>query len=179
MQKKKAKNIALAALFLALGMVLPLFSMQIKEIGDTLLPMHLPVLLCGFLLGGRWGFTVGLLLPLLRSVVFARPVMYPNALWMALELATYGLVAGVLYKRSQKTPKDRYAILLCAMLAGRIVWGAAKSLLLGLGGKAFTISAFFAEGFLDAIPGIILQLILIPLILDIVEKRERTREEMT
>ena len=85
-------------MFLALSFVLPFFTMQINEIGDMLCPMHIPVILCGYLCGGPWGLVVGIIAPLLRSLVMTMPVMYPTAICMAFELGTYGLTAGLLYK---------------------------------------------------------------------------------
>ena len=167
---KNLKKLTLAAMFLAIGIVLPLFTMQIKEIGDTLLPMHIPVLLCGILCGGQYGFAVGLMLPFVRSFLFSMPPFYPNAVWMAAELATYGLVVGVLYNKLKiKEIARTYVSLLTAMLAGRIVWGIAKTLLLFGTAKAFTFAAFITGGFIDALPGIILQLLLIPIIVKIVD----------
>ncbi len=157
--KKQIEKLILAAIFLALGMVLPLLTSQIKEIGDSLLPMHFAVLLCGFFCGPRYGIGVGLVLPFLRSAVFSMPPLYPNALWMSLELATYGVVSGVLYPKRGVWPA-----LIIAMFSGRVVWGVAKALLLGMGDQTFTFPAFILGGFIDAMPGIILQLILIPLL---------------
>ena len=170
--KQSVRHIVLAALFLSIGLVLPWLTGQLKEIGDTLLPMHIPVLLCGLLCGWRYGALVGLALPPLRGVLFGMPPLYPNAIWMAAELATYGLVIGLVYARlSAKNSKGVYLSLLSAMVAGRIVWGAAKAVLLGLGGKVFTLSMFIAGGFVDAVPGILLQLALIPVIVSLVQKR--------
>ena len=169
---KKTKNLVLAAMFLALGILLPFFTGQIKEIGDTLLPMHIPTMLCGLLCGPVYGLTVGLLMPVLRGVMFSMPPLYPNAVWMALELATYGFVIGLLYRRKRKPNIGYlYACLGSAMIAGRLVWGAAKAVLLGVAGKTFTIEAFVAGGLLDAWPGIVLQLVLIPAIMALVEHR--------
>ena len=171
MKKEKTylNKLILSAIFLALGMVLPLLSAQVKEIGDSLLPMHIPVMLCGFICGARYGFLVGFSLPFLRSAIFSMPPMYPNAVWMAAELAIYGCVTGFLYaKSSNKSIKRVYFCLVSAMISGRFVWGAAKTILLGLSGKTFTLSAFIVGGIVDAIPGIILQLILIPIILSVV-----------
>jgi uncharacterized membrane protein len=84
-------------MFLALGIVLPFLTGQIKEIGDTLLPMHIPVMLCGLICGGKYGFAVGLVLPFLRSATVGMPPIYPNAVWMSAELATYGFMIGFLY----------------------------------------------------------------------------------
>lgn len=169
---KKINKIVLASMFLSIGFILPLFTSQIKEIGDTLLPMHIPVMLCGLICGANYGLIIGLILPFLRSVVFSMPPIYPNAVWMALELATYGFVIGFLYSRIRdKGLKSVYISLLSAMLIGRIVWGISKALLLGLGGKTFTLALFVSGGFIDALPGILLQLILIPTIMQIIKRK--------
>ena len=168
----KHKNLILSALFLALGAVLPLFTAQIKEIGDTLLPMHIPVLLCGLLCGPKYGLLVGVVLPFFRGVVFGMPPLYPNALWMAIELATYGGVIGILYKKiGQQSVLSLYACLLSAMVAGRITWGITKALLLGITDKPFTWEAFFVGGVVDALPGIIIQLVLIPTVMLLIQKK--------
>lgn len=164
--KTNIQKISLSAMFLALGAVLPFLTGQIKEIGDTLLPMHFAVMLCGLVCGGKCGFAVGLMLPFLRSFAFGMPPLFPNAVWMSLELATYGLTAGFLYFSIFKNKKAGVHIsLIISMLCGRIVWGVAKALLLGMTGKAFTFYAFLTEGFADALPGILIQIILIPLII--------------
>lgn len=164
--KKSTKNLALAAMFLALGMVLPFLTGQIRQIGNMLLPMHIPVLLCGLICGWQYGAAVGLIVPLLRSVTFGMPPLYPVAIAMAFELMTYGFVSGFLYERSRwQCVIALYRCLIAAMIAGRLVWGAAEIVLLGLRGGAFTWEAFLAGALLNAIPGIILQLILIPAIM--------------
>ncbi len=161
------KKLLLASVFLALGAVLPLFTLQIKEIGDSLLPMHLPVMLCGLICGAKYGFSIGLILPFFRSVAFGMPPLYPNAVWMALELATYGLVIGWLYAKRPHSVGWLYVSLIAAMLSGRVVWGISKALLLGLKGSAFTFGAFITGGFADAALGIVLQLVLIPIVMAI------------
>lgn len=171
---KESKKIAFSAMFLAVGVVLPYLTGQIKEIGDTLLPMHLPVILCGFISGGKYGLIVGLILPLLRAIIVGMPPVYPNAVWMSFEIGTYGLVSGLMWKAIGKDKLWKiYSSLVVAMLSGRIVWGVAKAVLLGIAGKSFTISAFIAGGFLDAIPGIILQLVLVPAIVFALEKMKK------
>lgn len=170
MTNSNVKKLVLSALFLAIGLVLPLLTGQIKEIGDSLLPMHLPVMLCGLICGWGYGLSVGLTLPFLRGVIFGMPPIYPNAVWMALELATYGFVLGFLYnKLSKKSTPYLILYLICAMLSGRIVWGIAKAILLGVGGKPFTVNMFIVGGFIDAFLGIIIQLILIPIIMKLYE----------
>lgn len=171
MERKSINKTVLSAMFLAIGLVLPLLTGQIKEVGDSLLPMHLPVMLCGLICGYKYGAVVGLIMPFLRSVIFGMPPMYPNAVWMALELATYGLIIGLVYK-NRKSDKILwvYASLITAMLSGRVVWGLSKVILLGVKGSTFTFSAFIVGGFVDAFLGIVLQLILIPSAMMILKK---------
>lgn len=164
--KKQIINITLSGLFLGIGIVLPFFTGQIPTIGSMLLPMHIPVFLCGFICGWQYGAVVGFILPLFRSLLFTMPPMFPTACSMALELMTYGLLAGLLYKRSKwHCVLSLYRSMLIAMVGGRIVWGAAQMLFLGLSGKAFTLQMFAAGAFLNAIPGIILQLIFVPAVM--------------
>lgn len=160
------KNLTLTAMFLAIGLVLPLLTGQIQQIGNMLLPMHIPVFLCALVCGWRYGLPMAFVLPVFRSFIFGMPRLYPNAIGMAFELATYAFVAGFLYERSRwQCTKALYRCMLLAMIAGRIVWGAVQTLLLGLGGNAFTFQAFIGGALMNAVPGIILQLILIPTIM--------------
>ena len=163
------KKMTLAAMFLALGQVLPFITGQIPQIGKMLSPMHIPILLCGFFCGWQYAAVVGFICPILRSFLFGMPALYPNAVGMAFELMTYGFLSGLL---SEKLGKDRlwkiYAALIGAMIGGRIVWGLAQVVLLGISGSAFSWSAFVAGAFVNAIPGIILQLILIPVLVRVI-----------
>lgn len=169
MKNKKLVNLILAALFLGIGLVLPLLTGQIQKIGNMLLPMHIPVLLCGFICGPQYGVLVGAVLPVMRSAIFGMPVMYPNAVAMAFELAAYGFISGFLFKRAKwQCIRSLYRCLVAAMLGGRAVWGIAQAVLLGFDG--FTVSAFIAGAFLNAVPGIILQLVLIPAIMLALDK---------
>ncbi len=162
---KHIKNLTLSGMFLAIGLVLPFLTGQIPQIGNMLLPMHIPVLLCGLICGWQYGGAIGLIMPQLRNLLFGMPPM-PNAISMAFELAAYGLVIGLLYSRSKwKCVFSLYRSMLIAMLAGRAVWGVAQAAILGLGGSGFTVRMFMAGAFMNAIPGIILQLILIPAIM--------------
>lgn len=178
MARKTKKYIikpVLAALFLALGMVLPLLTGQIKEIGDSLLPMHIPVMICGLVCGYKYGAAVGLMLPFLRSLTFSMPPIYPNAVWMALELATYGLVIGFIYMKLSKNRLSMYVALITAMIMGRVVWGVSKAVILGLGGSSFSISAFIVGGFVDSLLGIVLQLVVVPPIATLINRMIRKR----
>lgn len=159
-------NLTLSAMFLAVGIVLPFLTGQIKQIGTMLLPMHIPVLLCGFICGWQYGLIIGFILPIFRSILFSMPVLFPTAIAMAFELATYGAVAGLLYSRSRwKCVIALYRSLIIAMLSGRVVWGIVQMLLLGIRGNRFTWQMFFAGAFLNAIPGIVLQLVFIPVVM--------------
>lgn len=160
------KKLAVTAMLFAVGMVLPFFIGQIPAIGKMLLPMHIPVLLCGFIVGWQYGALIGFLLPIVRGLVFGMPPLYPNAVAMAFEMAAYGFVSGYLYSHARwQCTKMLYISLVTAMLAGRIVWAFAEVILLGIGGNIFTWKMFAAGAFLNAIPGIIVQLTLIPLII--------------
>lgn len=170
MTSLQIRKLTYAALFLALALVLPFLTGQIPQIGSALSPMHIPVLLCGFLVGWPWGLAVGFIAPLLRSVIFGMPVMVPGAVAMAFELAVYGLVSGILYRLLPKKKWSIYVTLIVAMLAGRAVWGIARLIIAGLSGNSFTWALFLAGAFTNAIPGIILHIVLIPVIVMVLER---------
>ena len=164
MTSLQTRRLTYAALYLAIALVLPFITGQIPEIGSALCPMHIPALLCGFMCGWPWGLAVGLIAPLLRSVVFGMPVMFPGAVAMAFELATYGCISGLLYHLLPKKAWCTYAVLVISMIAGRVVWGIARLILAGLSGGSFTWALFIAGAVTNAIPGIILHLVLIPVL---------------
>ena len=164
------RTMVISAMFLAIAFVLPFFTGQIQQIGSMLCPMHLPVLLCGFLCGPSWGCIVGFVAPILRSLVLGMPPMFPQAVCMALELATYGLLAGVFYKMLPEKKVNIYLALILAMLGGRVVWGIAMLLCMGISGAQFTFQAFIAGAITNAIPGIVIQLVLIPVLVMAINK---------
>lgn len=161
----KTLKLVLSAGFLALGLILPFFTAQIREIGNMLLPMHIPVLICGFVCGWQYGLAVGFITPLLRSMVFGMPPMFPTATAMAFELASYGAVSGLLYRALPKKNVSVYISLIGAMIAGRLIWGLINVPIYGIAGKAYSWQIFMGGAFLNAIPGIILQLVMIPIII--------------
>ena len=163
-------NLTLAALCLALAYVLPFFTGQIPQIGAMLAPMHIPVLLCGFLCGWPWGLAVGALAPLTRSLILGMPKLFPSAVCMCFELAVYGAVAGLLYRLLPRKKGYIYVALLGAMVAGRLVWGTAMWVCMGLTGGSFTLAAFMAGAVTNAIPGIVLQIVLIPVLVMVLER---------
>lgn len=171
MVRTEVQTMVLASMFLALGIVMPFLTGQIPGIGSRLLPMHIPVLICGFVCGWKYGLIVGFVVPILRSVMFGMPPMLPTAAGMAFELAAYGAVTGLLYPCLERRFSGRYEIaavyaaLLGAMLIGRLVWGLVSIPLYGLAGTMFSVSIFVGSAFFNAVPGIILQLVVIPVMI--------------
>ena len=159
------KNLVTAAMMMALGLVLPFLTGQIPEVGSMMLPMHLPVLLCGLICGWQYGGVVGFVLPLFRYMLFGMPPM-PVGIAMAFELAAYGAVVGYLYSHARwQCVVSLYRCLIAAMIAGRLVWAAARVVMTGVAGVPFTWELFLSGALLTAIPGIILQLIVIPAVM--------------
>ena len=173
---KKTNNvlarILYSAMFLALGLLLPFLTAQIPQFGASLLPMHLPVILCGFVCGPMWGMAVGATTPLLRSMIFGMPALMPSAVAMAFELAVYAFVAGLLFKKLSKNIFMYYIALITAMVCGRLVWGAVMFILIfaGLADGAISLSLIWTSTVLQSVPGIILQLVMIPLIVNVLRK---------
>lgn len=163
------KKIVLSGLLIALGIMLPFLTGQIPQIGSMLLPMHIPVLLCGFFCGWKYGLAVGFVTPLLRSMMFGMPPIL-TALAMAFELATYGVVTGFMNKMLAGKKLRVYISLVVAMITGRIVWGLVSMVIYGVTNAAFTWQIFIGGALLNAIPGIILQLIVVPVLVMTVEK---------
>ncbi len=168
--KKLILNISFSGMFLALAYVMPFLTGQIPEIGKMLCPMHIPVLLCGFICGAPYGLIVGAIAPILRSTTLGMPLLFPNATAMAFELAVYGLMAGLLYKALPKKKINIYVSLVGAMVVGRIIWGLTMFFILGFDFSKFGLSAFWTGAVVNAIPGIIVQIILIPIVVMLLEK---------
>ena len=162
------RRTVLAALCIALCVVLPIAFHSIPNAGSVILPMHIPVLLCGMICGWPYGFICGLLGPLVSSVLTGMPPMaYLPA--MMVECATYGLATGLLLKfvRTHNLTADLYISLIGAMLLGRVVSGVAKALIFSPG---MAMGVWITSSFVTALPGIIIQLVLIPQIIRILMK---------
>lgn len=157
------RHLVYAAVCLALCMLLPFLTGQIPQIGSALSPMHIPVLLAGFLCGPWWAMAVGFVAPMLRHVWLGMPPLI-TAIAMSFELAAYGLFSGLLYRLLPKKTVNIYVSLIGAMILGRIAWGIAMVVISGVSGSAFTWSAFIAGALLNAVPGIILHIVLIPIL---------------
>jgi hypothetical protein len=98
------------------------------------------------------------------------PVMFPTAVAMAFELAVYGGTAGILYRLLPRKKWTVYLVLILSMIAGRIVWGIARLVLAGLSGNSFTWALFLAGAVTNAIPGIIMHIVLIPVLVMLMDR---------
>jgi len=174
-RNNKLLKMILAALFLALAYVMPFLTGQIPDIGSRLCPLHIPVILCGFICGWPWGLAVGFVAPLFRSLTLGMPPLFPAAVAMTFELAAYGAVSGLMHKLLPRKKPYIYCSLLTAMAVGRAVWGTAMFICMNISGKGFTFGAFMAGAVIDALPGIIIQLILIPVIVMLLDNRKVVR----
>lgn len=158
-------------MFLSLTFVLPLLTGQIPQLGERFLPMHIPVMLCGYLCSGSWGLAVGFMAPLLRSFFVGVPApLFPKAFSMAFELAAYGFISGALYKLLPRKRSNLYLSLIASMVAGRLVRGFVQLCCVGFDATEFTFSAFFTVSVANAVPGIIIQLLLIPALVSAAER---------
>jgi len=168
--KKQTNKLVLSAMFLALALILPFITGQTVQFGSMFLPMHYPIFLCGYFVGPIYGLIIGLIAPFLRFSLFGMPPFITTGFTMSFELATYGLLTGILYRKFNKTKTGTYLTLLISMLAGRIMSAITLYLISGYVNKAFVLKAFLTTNFVVAIPGIILQLIIIPILVNVLSK---------
>lgn len=160
MNKVQIRQMVMAALCLALGLVIPTIFHKVG-LGRHLLPMHLPVLLAGLWLGSTYGLIVGILCPLLSSLLTSMPPMH-MALVMAVELGAYGFFAGFFVNRFSKDWKGILAALVLSMLIGRLFYGVANWLMILSKGNSYSFKVFLASAFVKSIGGILLQLVVLP-----------------
>ncbi len=163
--RNTVKNLSAAAVCVAIGILLPMVFHFFGGTGPVFAPMHIPVLICGLVCGYRYGGLCGLIVPLLSSLLTGMPVLYPTGLAMMLELCAYGVIGGLLYPRFHVYPS-----LIIAMLGGRLVSGAANAVLLGIAGKPYGLTTFLTASFVTALPGILIQIILIPALILVLER---------
>lgn len=161
--KRYVWELVISALCVALGVVLPVAFHGIPNAGSILLPMHIPVLLCGLLCGPAYGLACGILTPLMSSLITTMPpmAMLPS---MICELAVYGFVAGllILLVRTGSQIANVYISLVGAMLIGRVVYGAVNALIFRAG--EYSMQMWLTASFVTALPGIVIQLVLLPLV---------------
>lgn len=163
------KKLTLAGMCLALGVIVPQAFHAIPNAGTIFLPMHIPVLICGFICGPLYGLIDGILTPILSNIIFSMPAI-PMLGQMIIELATYGLMTGLLNKiiNIKKTYIKNYVVLVSSMIIGRIVYGIANALIFKAG--AYSLDIWISFAFVTAIPGIIIQLIIIPILVSTLTK---------
>jgi len=169
MSIRPVQKMVLSSFFMALAFVLPFLTAGDPTLGNIYLPMHIPVLLCGFICGWKYGLLVGVLSPILRSLLIGMPPMFPIAISMSLELGTFGFLTGLLYGLLPKKIIYTYLSLLGAMLGGRVVSGIANTILYAVADRPYGFEAFISAAFIVAVPGIIIQLIIIPVIVNRLE----------
>lgn len=159
----RTKKLTITAIMIALCVILPMAFHMIQNAGSIYLPMHIPVLLCGLVVGPVYGLVCGLIGPVLSMLITGMPgpAYLPQ---MMIELAIYGLVTGLLMKvvKTKNTTLDLYISLIGAMLVGRIIAGILQALIFKA--NAYGISMWVTSYFITGLPGIIIQLILIPLV---------------
>ena len=162
MQFTYVKKLVFTAVCAALCLVLPMAFHSIPNAGQVILPMHIPVLLCGLVCGWPNGLLCGLIGPLLSSVITGMPpaAMLPS---MMVECAAYGMVSGLgmKYVRTGKSVTDLYISMIAAMVLGRVVAGFAKAWIFTPGVAPF---AWVTTSLVTGIPGIVIQLVLMPLV---------------
>ena len=176
MKKDGIYKLVLSAMFFAIALILPLITGQIPQIGSMLLPMHIPVLLCGYFCGPLCGAAVGLFAPIIRSFLFGMPVLMPTGIAMCFELFTYGLVSGLMYKLLPKKPIFVYVSLITAMITGRAVWGMISAIIYGVSETTFGLEMFITGAFAGAVPGIIIQIVIVPLLVITLRKLSFVRD---
>lgn len=171
MKRQNTHYLVFSAMFLCMALLLPFLTGQIPQVGKLLLPMHIAVLLCGLICGWQYGLAVGFIAPLLRGLIFGNPVFFPTGIIMSFELAAYGFFVGLIYSRfKNKNIIKVYISLIISMVLGRLIKCIVQFIVLGFTDEGFVFSAFITGAFINAIPGIILQLVLIPLIMLIINK---------
>ena len=157
------RRLVMAAVCIALCVVLPMALHAIPNAGTVMLPMHIPVLLCGLLCSWPYGLVCGLMGPALSALLTGMP---PAAILpgMMVECAVYGCVSGIMLKvvHTKSTYADLYISMTTAMVLGRILGGAAKALIFAPG--KITVGIWATTYFVTGLPGIVLQLALVPAI---------------
>lgn len=163
MTKYSAKDMVITAMCVAIGIILPMAIHTLPNAGRIFLPMHIPVLICGLACGWKYGLMCGILTPFLSSLLTGMPTMgyLPS---MLAELAVYGLISGIIINvlDNKSSYLNLYIALITAMVAGRITMGILNALIFQAGNYGFNL--WITGAFITAIPGILVQILLIPTI---------------
>ena len=155
------KKLTRSGLLIALGIIIPYFFHIFGISGRIFLPMHFPPLLGGFLVGPLYGAIIGAVLPVLNSMISGIPQM-PTMAFMVVELAVFGLVAGMLYRKF-----NLFISLIISMLVGRIIY----FILFALFIEFTNPLVYIFSGIASSLPGVIGQLLLIPAIVTVLESK--------
>lgn len=133
--------------------------------GVQWLPMYLPVLLGGCLLGWKWGLGVGVLSPL---VSFAITSLTGNAMpaasrlpYMMAELAVFAAVSGLFSKKIAENGWMAFPAVLLAQVSGRAVFLALAAIFQGV--SALSAAAVWSQ-IQAGLLGMVLQAVLVPFI---------------
>ena len=138
-----------------------------QPLGKMISPMHIPVFICGLILGWKYGLLAGVLTPLVSYIFRGIPPILPTGLGMCLELGTYGFIAGLLSEKvkfSNKSLLNIYLALIIGMLAGRLVYGAYCTIYFPLKSIPWSFNIFLTSLFVEPVIGIIIQLYSIPFV---------------
>jgi len=159
----------ITALFIAIGIVLPLAFHSVPNAGRVFLPMHIPVFLCGLVCGFPYGLFCGLLVPPLASLFTGMPPV-PILPAMIFELAAYGTVSGLLmnFLPVKNLYARIYVSLIGGMLLGRVLFGVMNAFVFSAGNYSFDI--WVTAAFVTALPGIILQIVAVPVVVVALDK---------
>lgn len=182
--KNDVIKLTVSGLLLAIGIIIPrmfhIYGLNSQGLGQVFLPMHFSVFIAGVFLGQYYGLWIGFLTPLLNSL-FGMP-MFPMNIIMAFELCTYGFFAGLFVATLPKIKifgKDIrvYLGLILSMIMGRVVYGIALFTAANLFGmeklpKPLSIIASSITG----IPGIVIQLIMVPVIVYALTRLTNSRQ---
>ncbi|WP_100065640.1 ECF transporter S component [Miniphocaeibacter massiliensis] len=164
----KTKNLVYSALLLSLGIILPSLTHTLGPLGTVVLPMHIPVFLSGIIIGPMYGACIGLMLPLLNHFILGMPPI-PMLYIMIFELLTYGIISGLVFRKTNNV----LISLLVSMISGRIVGALIAFILFYILGLSKISPVFWIYGsIITGLPGIIIQLILIPIISNVIIKNK-------
>ncbi len=180
MTRAEIRKMVLAGVLTALAVVLARVFHAIGgwQAGSAFLPMHIPVLLCGFLCGWKYGMISGFLTPVIAMLVSGMP-NGNTLISMECELAAYGAAAGALAQvrwpfgsknEGFSSVVQIVVSLVLAMLVGRGVYGVVNAIILSRADSPFTWTAFLSGAFINALPGIVIQLVLIPTLVTLSKK---------
>ncbi|MDU1538077.1 MAG: ECF transporter S component [Paeniclostridium sordellii] len=168
----KSKKIVLSAIFIAFGIIMPMIFHTVNLAGTIFLPVHIPVLIAGFLLGPTFGALVGIITPILSGLMTGMPPIIPMMPIMTFELCAYGFLTGILFDKTQNI----YLSLITAMIGGRL-FAVVGAFLVSLTIALQVSHLIFIFGNISkAIPGILIQLIFIPILIKYLEKNHEIKK---